>query len=210
MKDDFLSFVTGSQVRARLLRVFVLNPSEFMSLEHLSKRSGVPIKSVHREVELFEKGGIVKKSKHVCSTPVEEEGKKSKKPKKHVEVVWQFNALHEYARALSFFVQEVSPLKPECIVDALKKSGKITTIILSGSFMGDSSRPADLVVAADSFDERRIEQAVRSLEPLCGREIRYAAFSTLEFRYRMTVQDRLIRDTLDYPHEIIFDKGKVI
>src|SRR3989344_4479321 len=43
-----------------------------------------------------------------------------------------------------------------------------------------------------------------------GREIRYAVFSTPEFRYRLTIQDRLIRDTLDYPHLVLLDKTRLL
>jgi hypothetical protein len=76
--------------------------------------------------------------------------------------------------------------------------------------MGDPSRPADLIIAVDSYNERRLDQAVRELEPRFGREIRYAAFSTPEFRYRLTVQDRLIRDTLDYPHLVLLDRTRLL
>ena len=76
--------------------------------------------------------------------------------------------------------------------------------------MGDPSRPADLLLAADGYNESRIEQAVRKLEPQIGREIRYAVFSTPEFRYRLTVHDRLIRDTLDFPHLILLDKTRLL
>ena len=76
--------------------------------------------------------------------------------------------------------------------------------------MGDATRPADLIVALDTLNERRLEAAVRGLEPIFGREIRYAAFSTPEFRYRLTVQDRLIRDTLDFPHLVLLDRTRLL
>ena len=66
------------------------------------------------------------------------------------------------------------------------------------------------LLAADGLNEGRLERAIRTLEPEFGREIRYAAFSTTEFRYRLTVQDRLIRDTLDYPHLVLLDKTRLL
>ena len=76
--------------------------------------------------------------------------------------------------------------------------------------MGDPTRPADIIIAVDALHESRLEKAIKTLEPQFGREIRYAAFSTPEFRYRLTVQDRLIRDTLDYPHLVLLDKARLL
>jgi hypothetical protein len=39
-----------------------------------------------------------------------------------------------------------------------------------------------------------------------GKEIRYSAFETGEFQYRLGMYDKLIRDVLDYPHETVLDK----
>jgi hypothetical protein len=54
--------------------------------------------------------------------------------------------------------------------------------------------------------ESRLKSAIRDLEAHIGHELRYAAFSTADFTYRLGVYDRLIRDILDYPHQIIVDK----
>ena len=123
---------------------------------------------------------------------------------------WTTNSDFKHLRAVSSFIHEVSPVHYDNIVGALKRGGRISAVILSGAFMGDDSRPADILIASDSINERRLERAVRSLEPAFGREIRYAAFTTPEFRYRITVQDRLIRDTLDYPHVVLLDKTRLL
>ncbi len=101
-------------------------------------------------------------------------------------------------------------MRYENVLDALKRGGKLSAVVLSGSFIGDESRPADIVVAADSVNERKLEGAIRTLENVFGRELRYAAFSTPEFRYRLTVQDRLLRDTLDYPHLVLLDRSQML
>ena len=53
---------------------------------------------------------------------------------------------------------------------------------------------------------RSVGSAVHMIEAEIGRELRYAAFTTEEFRYRVGVYDRLIRDAFDYPHRTILDK----
>ena len=120
------------------------------------------------------------------------------------------NPEFEHTKALVRFVRDVSPVRYDEIVEALKRTGKLSAVVLSGSFMGDKSRPADILVAADSLNEARLETAVRLLEPMFGREIRYAVFSTPEFRYRLTVQDKMLRDTFDFPHLVLLDRSGML
>jgi hypothetical protein len=207
-KQDFLSIVMGNPARARLLRVFIFNPEESLTIEQAGKRAGVTVQNAKREIALLERNEIIKKAKGVHFRPLNGKATRStKRGRTTAEQAWSLNTEHRHVGALTLFVGEVSPVKHDSIVSVLKRTGRLSTIILSGSFMGDPTRPADLLVAADAYDERRLELAIRGLEPAFGREIRYAAFLTPEFRYRITIQDRLIRDTLDYPHEVIFDRA---
>lgn len=211
-QQDFLEFLTGSPARARLLRTFVLNPNDSFSLDLLAKRAKASPAAIARELKALDAAGVTKSVKHQVPVLAKSQaGKGSKKQAaKKVELMWQSNLEFRYARALSVFVHEVAPVRYDDIVEGLKRSsGKLSTVILSGTFMGDPSRPADILVAADILDERRVETAVRRLEPAYGREIRYASFSTHEFQYRLTVQDRLIRDTLEYPHLVLFDRTRL-
>lgn len=206
-KDDFLGEFMGNPARARILRVFMFNPNESFTLPVLAKRAGVSLKATTREAKKLAEWGAVKKGKTVSI--VIGNTKRVIKGKQRVDT-WMVNTDWKHARALSSFVHEVSPVRYAAIVGALKRTGRLSAVILSGSFMGDDSRPADLLVALDSLNERRVEAAIKTLEPALGREIRYAAFSTPEFRYRMTVQDKLIRDTLDFPHLVLLDKTRLL
>jgi len=207
-KEDFLGTLLDSQVRARVLRVFLLNPDESFTLELLSKRAGVSVEIAKREAKTLLEWGVVRRGKTVSITVGKGERARVVTGKQKKDT-WA-NRDFAHFPALSVFVQELAPVRHSTIVSALKRSGKISALILSGTFMGDASRPADLLVALDPLNERRVDAAVRSLEPLLGREIRYAAFSTPEFRYRMTVQDKLIRDTLDYPHLVLLDRTRLL
>ena len=50
----------------------------------------------------------------------------------------------------------------------------------------------------------KIEEEVHKLEAEIGTELVYAVFDTKEFVYRLNMYDKLIRDILDFPHEVIF------
>ena len=51
----------------------------------------------------------------------------------------------------------------------------------------------------------RIEEGIKKLEAEIGAELTYAMFDTKEFLYRINMYDKLVRDILDYPHEVMFE-----
>jgi len=207
MKDDFLGTFIGSQPRSKILRVFVFNQGEPFTAALAARRAGVSLVNATKEIQGLERMGILKKGKTLSILVAG--GQKEVKAKQKVPT-WIVDAGFRHLRAVSGFVHEVSPIRYDTIVGALKRSGKVSAVILSGAFMGDSSRPADLIIALDTLNERRLETTIRQLEPTFGREIRYAAFTTPEFRYRLTIQDKLMRDTLDFPHVVLLDKTRML
>ncbi len=207
MADDFLGKLMSSASRAKILRVFFLDQSRVFTAQLAAKRAGISTRAALKEIKVLEKWGVLKMGKFTITLA---NGTERSVGGKQKEEAWMVNPTFKYSGALSKFVHEVSPVHYKSVLVGLKGSGRLVIVILSGSFVGDSSRPADLIVAADGLNEARLETAVRALERQLGREIRYAAFSGPEFRYRMTIQDRLIRDTLDFPHLVLLDKTRLL
>lgn len=206
MGDDFLSKFVGNQGRAKLMRVFVLNQMDGFTVTSAAKMAGVSLKAAESETRMLSQMGIIK----ILGKLSNQEGKSTTAKDKKREQVWTFNAQGKHSSAISKFIFEVAPPRYDNVVPALRGTGRPTAVILSGCFVGDLSRPADLIVAGDSLNESRLERAVRTLEPSVGRELRYASFTTPEFRYRLTIQDKLIRDTLDYPHLVLLDRTRLL
>lgn len=197
---DFLSRFMNDGMRARVLRALVLNEHEVFTPEQMSKRAALSASAAKSALVALERMGIARRGKVARI----EAGKK----KPLMREVWFFDPHFMYARPLVAFVREISPLKYEEVLDALKKTGRLSVVVLSGTFVGDTTRPADILLAGEGVSERRLEAAVRGLEGVFGRELRYASFPTDEFRYRLTVQDKLLRDTFDFPHRILLDKTR--
>ena len=206
MTDDFLAAFLGNSNRARILRAFIFNQSEVFTASQIAKRSGVNQEIAAREVKTLEALQIVQKTK--LSIQVGKE--KRVVAGKQKESAWMFDQESKHAAAVSRFVHEVSPVQHKKILLAIKGAGRLSVVVLSGSFMGDSSRPVDLLVAIDGLNESKLEASIKRLEPEMGREIRYAVFSTHELEYRLDIQDRLIRDTLDFPHVVLLDKPRLL
>jgi hypothetical protein len=198
-KADFLTQIIDPS-RAKLIRLFTLNDKVGFALPEIAKRVGLPIVAAKKEVKTLMDICVVREAAG--------EGKNTKERAEGTR--YFFNEKFRYANALSTFVHEVSPERFNEVEKALRGAGRLNAIVLSGIFIGDVRRPADLIIVGDSVNEKRLEKAVKSFEPRYGREIRYALFSTPEFRYRLTIHDKLVRDTLDYPHRLLLNKNNLI
>jgi DNA-binding Lrp family transcriptional regulator len=212
MAGDFLEKLIGNHARTRIIRVFIFNQSEPMTVARIAKRAGISSQAVSKEVNVLEKLGIVCKTKGVDIRKESEKNSHNRKTKHSAkqEIFWQVNPLFKHLRPLSSFIHEVSPIRYDNILSALKNTGRLSVVIVSGCFIGDITRPVDLIVVADNLNEERLLYSIKSLEPLTGREIRYSVFGSPEFSYRLTIQDRLIRDILDYPHIVLLDRTGVL
>lgn len=200
MAKDFLAELLNSPSRARVLRTFILNEDEAFTPQVMAKRAKISPLAARKEIALLERLNVIEKVSGERRAPGMKKGDEPR----------ALNREFKYMRALSMFVHDVSPIEQANVLDYLRGSGKLELVILSGTFMGDPSRPADLLIAGESLSEKKIERAVRGLEPDMGRELRYATFTTPEFRYRLTVQDRLIREVLDFPHRVLLNKAGIL
>jgi hypothetical protein len=88
----------------------------------------------------------------------------------------------------------------------LSRAGKLKLVIITGFFIQNTDSRIDLLVVGDTLRKGTLENAIAMVEAEIGREIRYAAFDTADFNYRLKMYDKLIRDVLDFPHEKILNK----
>lgn len=183
-----LAKLFGSPARLKTLRLFVFNRDAAFTLAEVAQRTKLSKGATRRELtELFASGLLRKKGTNVPTH-------------------YQTNPRFEHLDALDTFIRETTSLRPASILTALKRSGTLRLVALSGLFTGILDTQIDLLIVGDHLDERALASAVHSLEAELGREIRYASFATVDFRYRLGVYDRLLRDVFDYPHRLLVDK----
>lgn len=184
---DPLARLFSSYARLKLLRLFLFNEDLSFSVLDLSFRTKTSKENVRKELTVLLAAELIKK-------------------KKGKGVVYCATRKFPHFDALQTFVRSTTNLGDADMVAALKKSGNIRLIVQSGLFTGSLETKIDLLVVGDKLEEKPLEIAIRSLEADLGRELRYAVFSTEDFKYRRGVYDRLLRDIFDFPHRVIFDK----
>jgi hypothetical protein len=174
--------------RLKLLRLFLFNDDLAFTPIDASFRINVPKDSVRKEIKVLMAASIIKKRT----------GKDG--------IVYGANKRFEHYKALQVFLRGTTSLDDSAMATTLKKGGNLRLIALSGLFTGAVETKIDLLIVGDRLEEKHLEKAVHEIEAELGRELRYAAFLTPDFRYRVGVYDRLIRDVFDYPHRTILDK----
>lgn len=183
-----LAKLFGSPARLKMLRLFVFNKEVPFTVGEVVERTRLSRDSVRREIAELSASELLSKKGERTSAR------------------YQINSRYEHLAALNVFIRETTAVQPKRIVAALKRAGTLRLVALSGHFTGILEPQVDLLVVGDHLDDRVLARTVHALEAELGREIRYASFATADFRYRLGVYDRLLRDVFDYPHRLLIDK----
>ena len=96
-------------------------------------------------------------------------------------------------------------INKEKILDNFKKAGRVKLVVISGVFIKNEDSRVDLLIVGDKLKKAKIEEGIRKLEAEIGAELVYAVFETKEFLYRLNMYDKLVRDIIDYPHEVLLE-----
>lgn len=184
---DTLSKLFGSAARVKLLRIFLFNPKDAISTTDAAAHARIDASVARREIAGFNKIGLVKRAA------------RTRRPR------YILNPEFRYLTALQGLLLN-SPARASDLESRLKSAGGLKLIIMAGIFVGDWDAKLDLLVVGDRMSDRVLRGRIRGLESELGKELRYASMSSQDFFYRLNMSDKMIRDVLDYPHAIAYDK----
>lgn len=202
---ETLSKLFGSNHIVKLLRLFLFNPDYTFEHGDILKRTKVPEGIVRIECGMLEKIGFIKKR----SLYKEFKRRRGNRPgtiKKRISG-WNLATDFIYLEPLTHFFVETAAIDKPAFLKKVRTTGNPKIVIISGLFMGKSADTGyvDLLVVGDHMKEDKLLKVIKSVEAEIGKEIRYALFSTKDFRYRYEIRDRLVRDILDFPHTTLID-----
>ncbi len=199
-----LSKLFGSEAKVKLMRLFLFNPDQPFSPSDIAARAKVSLPGVRHEVARLKKIGMIKGRRFSHLVPVKR-GKKIVMNRKK-EGGWILNSGFPYLPALRNLLINTVLLHNSEIIRKLNVVGRIKLVIISGIFIRDDDSRVDLLVVGDAIRLAALENVIRGIEAEIGKELRYAAFETDDFKYRLGMYDKLVRDILDYPHQAILDR----
>jgi hypothetical protein len=197
---EILDKIFGSTVKVRMMRLFILNPNQFFSISEIVGRTMMRERDVREELTILEKIDLTRR--RTISRKEHPESLRSKKTQ-----VWILNPKFIYLAELKSFLVNANLVKDSELIKRISRVGKIKLIIVAGVFLNqlDENR-LDLLVVGDDIRRTSFGNIVKSLESELGKEVKYAFFDTKDFAYRMNMYDKLVRDLLDYPHQVVFDR----
>ena len=171
--------------RVKIMRLFLLNPETSFTGSEISRRSKVGMGSLRRELNLLRDARFISKNK---------------------KGDWIVDTEFPFTQPLKQLLIGGQTFTHDEIMRRFKNAGRLKLLIISGVFIQDETSRADILIVADHPKKTAIDRVVRGLEAEIGRELRYSILETEEYKYRISVYDKFIRDILDFAHERVIDK----
>jgi hypothetical protein len=181
---EILGKILGNPARIKIMRLFLLNRTKGFATKDVVKRSRVNQLLVRKELKLLSSVGFIKKRSSVSKE-------------------WYFNSLFKYSEEFENLLLGADTLNKQAILNNFKKVGRVKLLIISGVFIKNHDSRVDLLIVGDKMKKGKIEEGIKKIEAELGVELVYAVFDTKEFLYRLNMYDKLVRDILDYPHEVV-------
>lgn len=199
---DALDKIFGSGARVKIMRLFLFNRNIAFDIKEVVERTKVRSRAARAELSVLERSALIKKKNFI---KYEKRGKRRQVKKIKIHG-WVLNERHHYLAALQQLLIDVTPVRHEDLIRKFSRAGRVKLIIISGVFLKEWDSRIDLLVVGDRLKKHSVETAVHGIEAELGRELKYTFLDTEDFKYRISICDRLVRDVFDYPHEKVLDR----
>ena len=198
--DQILEKLFESVPKVRLLRLFMHNPDESITGADTAKRTQLRMPAARKELGKLVLAGIIKE--------------------KNIKVVVAGKRKTHYKKVAVFRVNSDFPLFPELrdlvvkssvasrkkILSQIKSLGRVRLAVLSGVFVNSENARTDLLLVGDDIRKGKLDNFLARTESELGKSIQHTLMDTEEFRYRLGMYDRFLRDILEYPHEKLINR----
>lgn len=195
---DILGKLLGGIHKVKIMRLFLLNPDLGFEVKDISERCRVGTSISRRSVTQLASMDLIKRR-----TFIKEIKRRNKKAVKKKVEGWFLNPEFPYINELKQLLVEGDFFKREELSKRFKGKGKLNLLVVSGIFIQNSESRLDLLIVGDNLKKNAIQKTISVLESELGKELSYAMFETPEFKYRLSMYDKLLRDVFDFQHEVL-------
>ncbi len=185
---DTLEKLFGSAAKVKVIRLFIFNPDHIFNLKSIILRTRLTSAQARKEMSLLLKMKMIKTR-----------GIGAKK-------VYFLNEGFGYLRPLRELLTHTIAISYDDMVKRISRTCKLKSVVLSGLFINNTESRVDMLIIGNQFNKDALNKAVKKIEAEIGKELSYAILETEDFKYRLGVGDRLVRDILEYPHEVAYDR----
>lgn len=206
---EILEKLFDSPVRTKLLKLFLMNPDKQFSSADASRQAGLRTVQFSREARRLLKLHILKAASARVIPERLASGRKrprSRRAPAHPTKVFFANKEFPLFAELRHLMIKSAPHAKGPLTAKIKRLGAIRLAILAGVFIDNPASRVDLFIVGDGLKKARMKSFIQWLEAEVGKELNYVAMSSFEFKYRMDMYDRFVRDILEFPHETVINK----
>jgi len=199
-----LAALFGGPGKVKLMRLFLFNDEVVFVLSQIVSRTKTNEKQAKADLLVLEKAEMIQKKtiSHTIETKIKGKLKEIKKK----ETGWFLNKDYAYLSAMRNLLVGSQLIKNEAILKRLSGAGKLKLVIVAGVFIQDWSSRVDMLIVGENLKPKTLDNIIRDIESEIGKELSYTYFELSDFKYRLSVCDKLVRDILDYPHQVVMDK----
>lgn len=201
MSHNILEKLFNSAARVKIMKLFLFSNETLFDKNEIIEKTKITLKDATKEIKLLTEVDLIK-TKKITKT-FETKDNKTTKRKTQVYYLNPNFALLKHLRELLI---NNEPLGHADISKRISRTGKVKLIVVAGVFLHLDDSRVDLLIVGDEMKKRSLDTTIKTMESEVGKELRFSCLSSEDFKYRHSVCDRLIRDILDYKHEIVLDK----
>lgn len=179
---EMLKRLFTSKARVKLLTIFLLNPDGEFFIRELTRKLDEQINSIRRELDNLKKIGLLRS--------------RLKNRKKFFVVNKNFILFNELKNIIA---KSESTSSRDEVIKKISKLGKLDLLLLSGSFISKTA-DVDLLIVGE-VDRAKLQDFLDTFE--MKKPIRFSVLSREDFLYRLSCNDRFIKNLISDPESII-------
>ena len=196
----------GSKTRVKLLKMFLANPNRAFYVREITRKIDEQINSVRRELANLLKTGIIS-SENSNNRLYYEVNQKSE----HYVALRMLFGVHDGSTASKKGAKksvDITRAEDNNIASVLKETGSIELAMLTGVFTREDHLSIDLMVVGD-VNKANLAKAMKQVEEMESRDVRYTSMTVRDFEYRQEVHDRFLADIMNAKKTIIINSGRL-
>ena len=190
---ETLEKLFGSASKVKVMRLFIFNPDHLFDIKTVALRTRLTTAQTRKELANLHKMRLVKSK-----------GLKSSKK------LWFLNESFSYLKPLRELLTHTVVMSYDDMVKKISRVCKLKSLVLSGLFINNPDSRVDMLIIGNQFQKDSLKTVMKKIESEIGKELSFAVLDTEDFKYRLGVGDRLVRDILEYPHQVAYDRIGVV
>lgn len=223
-----LSKLFGSNVRVKLLRLFVLHTEEAYSAKQIAQDLKLQITSVKKELENLENFGLLKSSENFNNegemedikndfvdsiralgldrnTNIKQKNRKGVKQLENSNVFYSVNTEFILYEEIKTLLTRSQVLYERDFVKKVSEIGKLKLLILTGIFVNRNESKIDLLIVG-KMNKNKLIKLISDLELELGKEVNFTVMENKEFMYRRDITDVFLYDILEGKKVVVIDE----